>query len=47
MLDFEKLAEQYDAIKVSISSDYRLYRALTGWDCDSILIMTPDIVNPV
>lgn len=45
MLDFEKLAEQYDAIEVSISSDYRLYRALTGWDCDSILIMNPDIVR--
>lgn len=44
MLDFEKLSESYDAIEVSIISDYRLYHELYGWDCDSILIMNPDII---
>lgn len=44
VLDFEKLAEIYDAIEVNISSDYNLYYKLYGWDCDSIIIMNPDIV---
>lgn len=43
-LDFEKLVETYDAIEVNISNDYNLYYKLYGWDCDSILIMNPDIV---
>ena len=45
-LDFEKLAEKYDAIELNISADYQgLYFALYGWDCDCILIMNPDIVQ--
>ena len=44
LLDFEKLAKTYDAIEVSISSDFDLYFELYGWDCDSILIMNPDVV---
>ena len=44
LLDFEKLAETYDAVEVSISSDFDLYYKLYGWDCDSIVIMNPDIV---
>lgn len=44
ILDFEKLAEQYDAIEVTIGYDRDLYYALYGWDCDSILIMNPDVV---
>lgn len=59
-LDFEKLAEHYDAIefhysesivndfhlnsKLSPSPKYSLKRALDGWDCDSILIMNPNII---
>ena len=54
-LDFEELTKQYDAIEVSISSSYdldgdwheTLYYKLYGWDCDSILIMNPDIVEDV
>lgn len=45
MIDFEKLSESYDAIEVNISSDHNLYFTLYGWDCDSILIMNPDIVQ--
>ena len=44
LLDFEKLAETYDAVEVSISSDFDLYYQLYGWDCDSIVIMNPNVV---
>ena len=40
----KKLAEIYDAVEVSISSDFNLYYKLYGWDCDSIVIMNPDVV---
>lgn len=43
-LDFEELAKMYDTIEVFVSEDYDLYYALYGWDCDSILIMNPDII---
>ncbi len=44
-LDFEQLVlDGVDAIEVNISSDRNLYMTLYGWDCDSILIMNPDIV---
>lgn len=45
-LDFEELVRQgYDAVEVSISDDPRLYMLLYGWDCDSILVMNPDVVE--
>lgn len=44
VLDFEKLLEDYDAVEVLISEDGWLYHKLYGWDCDSILIMNPDII---
>lgn len=44
-LDFEKLKEQYDAIEVINISN--LYWRLYGWDCNSILIMNPDVVEVV
>lgn len=44
-LDFEKLSETYDAIEVNISSDYMLHHKLFTWDCDSILIMNPKIIQ--
>ena len=44
-LDFEKIRDSgIDVIEYVLSSDHRLYMALYGWDCDSILIMNPDIV---
>ena len=44
-LDFEKLRDSgIDAIEYDLSADGRLYMALYGWDCDSILIMNPDVV---
>lgn len=44
-LDFEALAKKYDAIELFLSEDRRLYDRLYGWDCDSILIMNPEIVE--
>lgn len=43
-LDFEKLAEKFDAVEILAGSNYDLYNAFYGWDCDSILIMNPDII---
>lgn len=44
-LDFEQLLLQgIDGIEINISSDRDLYMAVYGWDCDSILIMNPDII---
>lgn len=44
-IDFERLFfDGVDAIEVNISSDSRLYMAMHGWDCDSILIMNSDII---
>lgn len=45
LLDFEKLSLEYDAIEIIISEDPKLYYAVYGWDCDSILIMNKEIIN--
>lgn len=42
-LDFEKLAREYDAIELANVGEF--YWALYGWDCNSILIMNPNIVE--
>lgn len=46
-LNFEELKKNYDAIEVNISWDRELYFLLYGWDCDSILIMNPDIIEEI
>ena len=46
-LDYEKLAGIYDAIEVCITKDNRLHKQLYTWDCDTILIINPDIINIV
>lgn len=46
--DWEKIAEQgYDAVEFILSNDGRLYWSLYGWDCDSLLVLNPDIIIPV
>ena len=41
-IDFEKLYKDgWDAVEVKIKN---LYWDLYGWDCDSIVIMNPDII---
>ena len=46
-LDFEKLAEEYDAMLVMISSDQKLYWDLYGWDCDTLLVFNPDVIEEI
>ena len=55
-IDFEKLIEMgYDAVELHLSDDlndydyeleHSLYWKLYGWNCDSIVILNPDIVVP-
>lgn len=46
--DFEKmLADGIDAIELHLSDDPDLYMELYGWDCDSILIMNPSVMEVV
>lgn len=42
-LDFEKLSRDWDAIE--LTNCWKFQWALYGWDCDSIIIMNPDIVE--
>lgn len=45
-LDFEQiLRDGYDALEVNISKDNRLYWALYGWDCDSLLVLNKEIIK--
>lgn len=52
-LDFEKISKDYDAIELHLSEEKieidhflnGLYWKLYGWDCDSILIMNPNIIK--
>lgn len=45
-IDFEGLIKEgIDAIEVNISKDDNLYWDLYGWDCDSILLLNPNIVE--
>lgn len=46
-IDFEKIAKDYDAIECFVSDDSGLYDKLYTWDCDSILILNPDIIEPI
>ena len=42
-LDYEKLAEEYDAIELRNSGSFR--EPLPTWDCDCILVMNPEKVR--
>lgn len=45
-VDFEQLiADGIDAIEFNLSHDWDLYMALYGWDCDSTLILNPNIIE--
>ena len=46
-LDFERLKSVCDAVEVFISADQRLYWALYGWDCDSVVVLNPDVIKEV
>ncbi len=50
LIDFELTLKRYDAIELHLSEEVcddfekSLYFKLWGWDCDSILIMNPNII---
>lgn len=46
-IDFEGIAKDYDAIEFFLSDDGGLYDEMYGWDCDSILILNPDVVKQI
>lgn len=46
-IDFEKISEDYDAIECFISDDRDLFYKLYTWDCDSILVLNPNVVEPI
>jgi hypothetical protein len=46
--NFEQLLQDgIDAIEYNLSGDGGLYWAMYGWDCDSILIMNPDVIEVI
>lgn len=47
-IDFERLVcDGVDVIDFRLSADPRLYWAMYGWDCDSILVLNPEVVVPL
>lgn len=45
-LDLANIYENYDAMEVNISNDYRFRNSVFhGWDVDSICIWNPDIIS--
>ena len=46
-LDFEAIAQDYDAIEFFSSDDAELYRAMSPYDRDSVLVMNKDVVAPI
>ena len=42
-LNYEKLSEEYDAIE--LRNSYLFHDSLNTWDCDSIVVMNPDVVE--
>ena len=46
-IDFEALAREYDVLECSLSKYPSLYWSLYGWDCDSILVMNPNVIVEV
>ncbi|MBQ7504687.1 MAG: hypothetical protein IJT79_05150 [Ruminococcus sp.] len=46
-LDYEKLCEDYDAIEVFFNGDLDFQADLCGWDCNSILVLNPEVVREV
>lgn len=44
-LDYEKIREEYDAIEVFLDGDLDFQSTLCGWDCNSIIVLNPDIIR--
>lgn len=47
-IDFEKMVEDgYQGMFVSLTDDWGLYMKLYGWDCDTLLVFDPSIMEVV
>lgn len=53
-IDFQKIANDYDAMEISMDNLYighmflsEKERAFNSWDCDSIMVLNKDIIIPV
>jgi len=44
ILDYEMMAKDYDVIDFLLTNDNRLYSLMTYWDCDSILVLNPNVI---
>lgn len=44
-LDFEKIAESYDAVELRNAGAFN--DCLGMWDCDSIVVFRPEVINLV
>ena len=44
-LDFEALSNSYDGMYVRISNDVRFDWGLQMWDCNSLLLFNPDVLQ--
>lgn len=47
VLDFERLCSYYDAVELFLTDNGSLYHDFYGWDCDSIVILNPDIIETI
>lgn len=46
-LDYEKISQEYDAIEVFLNGDLDFQSELCGWDCNSILVLNPDVIREI
>lgn len=44
-LDFEQLARNYDGMYVEITNDHRFEWGLQLWDCNSLLLFNPNVLQ--
>jgi hypothetical protein len=45
-IDFVEINKEYDAVYVD-GADIYLHWALYGWDCETLLILNPDVIVPL
>ena len=46
-LDFVRLRDEFGVDAVEIEDINAMYWSMYGWDCDSIVVLNPDIIEEV
>lgn len=49
-IDYAKVVDDYDAVQIHIYDEegsYKLYSVMYGWDCDSIVVLNPEVIIPI